>query len=54
VIDRSGRVMATVFAAITGTGRPGGFSIPNRLVQAQVRAASARRLRPVETGRCAE
>jgi S1-C subfamily serine protease len=54
VVDRSGRVMATVFAAITGTRRPGGFSIPNRLVQGQVRAANARRLRPVETGRCAE
>jgi S1-C subfamily serine protease len=54
VIDRSGRVVATVFAAITGTARPGGFAIPNDLVAAQVRAARARRLRPVETGRCAE
>ena len=53
-VDRRGRVMATVFAAITGTKRPGGFAIPNRLVVAQVRAARARRLRPVVTGRCAE
>ena len=54
VVGRQGGVMATVFAAITGTARPGGFAIPNRLVVAQVRAARARRLRPVATGRCAE
>jgi S1-C subfamily serine protease len=53
-VDRHGRVMATVFAAITGTPRPGGFAIPNRLVTAQVATARARRLRPVPTGRCAE
>jgi S1-C subfamily serine protease len=53
-VDRHGRVMATVFAAITGTPRPGGFAIPNRLVTAQVTTARARRLRPVPTGRCAE
>jgi S1-C subfamily serine protease len=54
VVGRDGRVLATIFAAITGAARPGGFAIPNHLVAAQVRAASARRLRPVETGRCAE
>ena len=54
VIDAQGRVAATVFAAITGTKRPGGFAIPNRLVAAQVRSARARRVRPVGTGRCAE
>jgi S1-C subfamily serine protease len=54
VIDIRGRVLATVFAAITGTSRPGGFAIPNDLVAAQVRAARARQLRPVGTGRCAE
>jgi S1-C subfamily serine protease len=54
VLDGHGRVMATVFAAITGTARPGGFAIPNRLVAAQVAAARTRRLRPVSTGRCAE
>ena len=47
VIDARGRVLATVFAAITGTSRPGGFAIPNGLVAAQVRAARARQLRPV-------
>jgi uncharacterized membrane protein required for colicin V production len=54
VVDGQGQVMATVFAAITGTARPGGFAIPNRLVAGQVGAARARRLRPVSTGRCAE
>ncbi len=54
VIDRHGRVLATVFAAITNTSRPGGFAIPDDLVAAQVRAARARQLRPVANGRCAE
>jgi S1-C subfamily serine protease len=54
VVDARGRVLATVFAAITGTQHPGGFAIPDGLVAAQVHAARARRLRPVETGRCAE
>jgi S1-C subfamily serine protease len=54
VINAHGRVLATVFAAITNTSRPGGFAIPNSLVAAQVRAARARRLRPVANGRCAE
>ena len=54
VLDAHGRVLATVFAAITGTSRPGGFAIPDRLVAAQVRAARARHLRPVATARCAD
>jgi hypothetical protein len=54
VIDAHGHVLATVFAAITNTARPGGFAIPDALVAAQVRAARARRLRPVATGHCAE
>ena len=54
VIDAHGHVLATVFAAITNTSRPGGFAIPNDLVAAQVRAARARQLRPVANGRCAE
>jgi S1-C subfamily serine protease len=54
VIDAHGRVLATVFAAITNTSRPGGFAIPDSLVAAQVRAARARRLRLVANGRCAE
>jgi S1-C subfamily serine protease len=54
VIDAHGRVLATVFAAITNTSRPGGFAIPNNLVAAQVRAARRRQLRPVANGHCAE
>ncbi len=54
VIDARGRVLATVFAAITNTSRPGGFAIPDALVAAQVRAARARRMRLVANGRCAE
>lgn len=54
VVDSQGRVMATVFAAITGKARPGGFAIPDRQVLVQVKDAQARRLRPVSTGRCAE
>ena len=41
MIDRAGQVVATVFAAITGsTGGQGGFAVPNSLVAAQL-AASA-------------
>jgi S1-C subfamily serine protease len=54
VVDARGRVLATVFAAITETARPGGFAIPDDLVAAQVRAAHARELRPVANGHCAE
>jgi S1-C subfamily serine protease len=54
VIGAHGHVLATVFAAITNTSRPGGFAIPNGLVAAQVRAARARQLRPVANGHCAE
>jgi S1-C subfamily serine protease len=54
VIDARGRVLATVFAAITQTSRPGGFAIPDDLVAAEVRAARARELRPVANGHCAE
>jgi S1-C subfamily serine protease len=54
VIDAHGHVLATVFAAITNTSRPGGFAIPNSLVAAQVRAARVRQLHPVANGRCAE
>jgi S1-C subfamily serine protease len=54
VIGAHGHVLATVFAAITNTSRPGGFAIPNGLVAAQVRAARARQLRPVPNGHCAE
>lgn len=51
VVDTHGRVMATVFAALTGTSRPGGFAVPNSVVQRQLRKALARR-GPVTTGHC--
>lgn len=53
MIDRAGRVVATVFAAITGsTGGQGGFAVPNSLVAAQL-AASESRTHPVSTQPCA-
>ena len=52
LVDSRGQVLATVFAAITGTPRPGGFAVPNSLVRAQLaRARGARRA--VGTGHCA-
>jgi S1-C subfamily serine protease len=53
LVDSRGRVLATVFAAITGTSRPGGFAIPNPVVVA-VLARARDRVSPVRTGRCAE
>lgn len=49
LVDAHGRVLATVFAALTGTGRPGGFAVPNALVRAQLRHADGP---AVGTGRC--
>jgi S1-C subfamily serine protease len=49
LIDARGRVVATVFAALTGTPHPGGFAVPDALVRAQLRHAHGRR---VGTGRC--
>jgi S1-C subfamily serine protease len=53
LVDDHGQVLATVFAAITGTARPGGFAVPNDLVRAAVQRASGRP-GPVGTGHCAE
>ncbi len=56
MVDATGRVLATVFAAITGPSAaahgPGGFAVPGDLVRAQLAAA---RSRPgsVSTGQCA-
>ncbi|HXR31605.1 MAG TPA: MarP family serine protease [Solirubrobacterales bacterium] len=47
LVDARGRVLATVFAATT-SGTPGGFAIPNEVVEEALRAASA----PVHTGPC--
>ncbi len=54
MVDAAGRVVATVFAAITGAGnrRPGGFAVPNTLVRTQLAAALSRD-RLTGTGACA-
>ena len=44
IVDGRGRVLATVFAAITQADHPGGFAVPNSVVRrdlARARAASA-------------
>ncbi|MBV9818299.1 MAG: MarP family serine protease [Solirubrobacterales bacterium] len=50
MVDAQGEVVATVFAAITGASRPGGFAVPDALVAGQLRRAGTR---PVGTGHCA-
>jgi S1-C subfamily serine protease len=52
MIDGRGQVVATVFAALTGTPREGGFAVPNSLVRAALRRAEAQ-AQPVSTGQCA-
>jgi S1-C subfamily serine protease len=47
LVDSRGRVMATVFAATT-SGPPGGFAVPNDVVQEALRASTT----PVDTGPC--
>jgi S1-C subfamily serine protease len=49
IVDGHGRVMATVFAALTGAARPGGFAVPNSLVRARLAQAHGP---AVGTGRC--
>ena len=49
VVDGSGRVVATVFAAATG-GRRAGFAVPDSIV----RSALGRARRAVDTGPCAQ
>lgn len=53
LVNARGRVLATVFAAITGTNRPGGFAIPNGVVRTILLRARSRD-RAVGTGHCAE
>jgi S1-C subfamily serine protease len=50
VVDRRGRVAATIFAATTN-GRPGGYGVPNEIVRAALREAVTGE--PVRTGPCA-
>jgi S1-C subfamily serine protease len=55
MVDAAGQVVATVFAAITGTSSsisPGGFAVPNPLVRAQLALAQSRAT-VVGTGACA-
>jgi S1-C subfamily serine protease len=54
MVDAGGRVVATVFAAITGSpSGQGGFAVPNALVRDQLKVALSR-TRAVATGPCAE
>ena len=53
MVDASGHVVATVFAAITGSSSgEGGFAVPNALVRKQL-AVSRGRVHSVPTGACA-
>jgi hypothetical protein len=53
MVDSGGQVVATVFAAITGSpSGEGGFAVPNALVRAQL-AAARTRTHAVPTGPCA-
>jgi S1-C subfamily serine protease len=53
MVDRAGEVVATVFAAITGSPNgEGGFAVPNALVRQQL-DASRNRFHAVPTGACA-
>jgi S1-C subfamily serine protease len=53
MVDVGGHVVATVFAAITGSPNgEGGFAVPNKLVRAQLAVARAR-THAVPTGPCA-
>jgi S1-C subfamily serine protease len=49
VVDRRGRVLATVFAAARHSGSGSGFGVPDSIV----RRALGRSGRPVGTGACA-
>ncbi len=51
LIDSDGHVLATVFAALTGGSRAGGFAVPNSVVRAQLAKALAQR-ESVATGHC--
>ncbi len=52
MVDGRGQVVATVFAALTGAPREGGFAVPNSLVRAALRHAEASDV-AVSTGQCA-
>jgi len=53
LVDASGDVVATVFAAIVGGGQgPGGFAVPNRVVRTEL-AAAERATHTLVSTRCA-
>jgi S1-C subfamily serine protease len=52
MVDDRGEVVATVFAALTGTPRAGGFAVPNGLVRAALARAEGQSA-SVPTGHCA-
>jgi S1-C subfamily serine protease len=51
MIDDNGQVVATVFAALTGTPRAGGFAVPNTLVRSELKTAESH-MTQVGTGAC--
>ena len=53
MVNHAGQVVATVFAALTGTTRPGGFAVPNGVVRSELAKARGRSAR-VGTGPCAQ
>jgi S1-C subfamily serine protease len=52
MVDASGKVLATVFAALNGSARAGGFAIPNAVVRQGLRLARSRQA-SVSTRQCA-
>ena len=52
VVDARGRVLATVFAAITGAAHPGGFAVPNSVVRRELAIRARRPPAPAGTGHC--
>jgi S1-C subfamily serine protease len=52
LVDGDGRVAATVFAAVIGGSRPGGYGVPNAIVRMAI--AQARSGGPASSGPCAD
>jgi S1-C subfamily serine protease len=52
LVDGAGRVVATVFAAVVGSSRPGGYGVPNTIVRGAI--AQARGGGAASSGPCAE
>jgi hypothetical protein len=53
MVDAHGEVVATVFAALTGTRKAGGFALPNTLVRSRLSAARTTS-QTVSTGPCGQ